>query len=91
MYWIQFLFENLRLETLKQPSEHNAIFLCKLIVQEGQQCLNLAAEVSALGDELLMEFIQQLTVMNQIERQENLHELELLDRFLHHLQYVRLR
>ena len=58
--------ENLRLETLKQS--HDAIPEFKRIVHEGQQGSDLAAEVSDLGDEMLTEFVQQLTVMNQIEK-----------------------
>ena len=47
--------ENLRLEILKQS--HDAFTTeFKRIFHEGQQCLDLAADVSDLGDELLMEF-----------------------------------
>ena len=38
------------------------------------------------GDEMLLEFVQQLTIMNLINRQEVLYELELLDRFIQQLQ-----
>ena len=46
---------NLRLETLKPW--HDAITEFELIVHEGQQCLDLAAEISDLGEEMLMEFV----------------------------------
>ena len=77
--------ESLRLGTFKQS--HDVFFELTLIVQERQQCLDLAAEVSDLEDDLLMEFVQQLTIMNQIDRQEILYELELLDRFTQQLQH----
>ena len=77
------------MEILKQS--HDAITEFKVIVQEGQQRLDLAADVSDLGDELLVEFVQQLTVINQLDRQAILHQLELLDRFIHQLQYEQLR
>ena len=35
---------------------------------------------------MLLEFVQQLTIMNLINRQEVLYELELLDRFIQQLQ-----
>ena len=79
--------KNLQLEIFKQS--HDAITEFKPIVQEGQQCLDLA-DVSDLGDEI-MEFVQQLTVMNQPNRQPMLYELELLNRFIQQLQYEQLR
>ena len=80
--------KNLQLEIFKQS--HDAVTEFKPIVQEGQQCLDLAADVSDLGDEI-MEFVQQLTVMNQPNRQPMLYELELLNRFIQQLQYEQLR
>ena len=46
---------NLCLETLKQW--HDAITEFKRIVHGGQQCLDLASEISDLGDGMLMEFV----------------------------------
>ena len=82
--------ENLRLDTLKEP--HDAITEIKRIVHHRQPCLTLAAEVSSnLGDEMLVEFVEQLTVINQLDRHEILYELDLLDRFIQKLQYEKLR
>ena len=36
----------------------------KLIIPESQQCLDLVVEVSDLRNEVLMEFVPQLTVLN---------------------------
>ena len=80
---------NLQLEILKQS--HDAIDEFKLNVQERQQCLDLAAEVSDLGDEMLKEFVQELTVMNQLDRHELLYELDSLDWLIQQLQSEQLR
>ena len=81
--------EKLRLQKLKQS--YDIITEFKRIFPEGQRCLDLAAEVADIGDEMLMGFVQQLTVMNGIDRHEMLYELELLDRFIQQLQYERRR
>ena len=45
---------------------------------EVQRCSIVAGEVSGLGDVMLVELVQQLIVINQLERQKVADKLELL-------------
>ena len=70
---------------------HDVLAEFTLIVQQRQRCLNFAAEVSDLGDVVVMKSVQQLIGMNQLDRQDKRYELELLDSFTQQIQHERQR